>query len=72
MQQQILNLRVIEKNKNINKMTKIKRTNTKNIYIYYKLELKSETKNNETFIRDLMKKIKKNQNNKHQILNIKT
>jgi hypothetical protein len=40
MQQQILNLRVIEKNKNINKMTKIKRTNTKNIYIYYKLELK--------------------------------
>jgi hypothetical protein len=34
MQQQILNLRVIEKNKNINKMTKIKRTNTKNIYIY--------------------------------------
>jgi hypothetical protein len=59
MQQQILNLRVIEKNKNINKMTKIKRTNTKNIYIYYKLELKSETKNNETFIRDLMKKNKK-------------
>jgi len=70
MQQQILNLRVIEKNKNINKMTKIKRTNTKNIYIYiyYKLELKSETKNNETFIRNLMKKNKK----KIKIINIKS
>jgi hypothetical protein len=36
---------------------------------YYKLELKSETKNNKIFIRDSRKK---NHNIKHHILNIKT
>jgi hypothetical protein len=42
-------------------MIKIKRTKTKKKKktIHYKLELKSETKNNETFIKGSRKKIKK-------------
>jgi hypothetical protein len=38
--------------------------------IHYNLGLKGETKNSETFIKDLKKK--KYHKNKHQILNIKT
>jgi len=52
-------------------MKKIKRTNTKKKKtIHYNLGLKGETKNSETFIKDLKKK--KYHKNKHQILNIKT
>jgi hypothetical protein len=40
-------------------MKKIKRTKTKKKTIHYKLELKGETKNNETFIKDSREKIKK-------------
>jgi len=59
--------------KRIKTLTKWKKSNEqiqKKKTIHYNLGLKGETKNSETFIKDLKKK--KYHKNKHQILNIKT
>jgi len=53
-----LRVKLKKKIKTLTKGKKIKRIKIKKI-IHYKLELKGETKNNETLIKDSMKKIKK-------------
>jgi len=52
--------------KRIKTLTEGQKSRQEKKTIYYKLGMRSETTNNETFIKDSRKK------NKHQILNIKT